>query len=197
MVICKLISISIMILSIYLFDWSGVVRRQKLFDIFTKRESFIQIYNQKTFSKKFFTLRPSHSKWTRSLTTQYVILEDQQLSAVISTAGIFLARDFYPTNLVWSHGCRHDWTLALQVFWAIQISGRKIELQTTGRCSLCVSGISPVDHVPGGPVIEGCWAERYGDVEALIRDQVLTFSGIGELQSCHDLAWVKFRNFLT
>ncbi|KAE8150252.1 kinase-like domain-containing protein [Aspergillus avenaceus] len=36
----------------------------------------------------------------------------------------------------------------------------------------------PVDDIPGGTVIYGCWTERYADVEALIRDQSLSFDRI-------------------
>lgn len=36
----------------------------------------------------------------------------------------------------------------------------------------------PVDDIPGGTVIQGCWTEKYDTVDALIRDQSLSFYGI-------------------
>jgi hypothetical protein len=34
-----------------------------------------------------------------------------------------------------------------------------------------------VDKIPGGTVIQGCWTERYSDVEVLIQDQSLYLMG--------------------
>ncbi|CAG8374594.1 unnamed protein product [Penicillium salamii] len=36
----------------------------------------------------------------------------------------------------------------------------------------------PVDSLPGGAVIQGCWTERYDDVGALIREQSLCFAQV-------------------
>ncbi|CAG7929304.1 unnamed protein product [Penicillium olsonii] len=36
----------------------------------------------------------------------------------------------------------------------------------------------PIDTLPGGTVMQGCWTERYADIGALIRDQVLSFGEI-------------------
>ena len=46
----------------------------------------------------------------------------------------------------------------------------------------------PIDNIPGGTVIQGCWTERYGDVEALIRDQKLPFHRIEAIEYGHDFA---------
>ncbi|KAJ5165547.1 uncharacterized protein N7500_007377 [Penicillium coprophilum] len=50
----------------------------------------------------------------------------------------------------------------------------------------------PVDSLPGGTVIQGCWTERYGDVGALIRDQKLSFGEIGARRYGRSLAYTAF-----
>ncbi|KAJ5259551.1 hypothetical protein N7478_012532 [Penicillium angulare] len=45
-----------------------------------------------------------------------------------------------------------------------------------------------INGLPGGAVIEGCWTERYNDLEELIQDQTLLFSEIehGDIQGTWD-----------
>ncbi|CAG8207355.1 unnamed protein product [Penicillium salamii] len=45
----------------------------------------------------------------------------------------------------------------------------------------------PVDSLPGGAVIQGCWTERYDNVGALIGDQILSYSEIGAFRYAHSL----------